>query len=149
MPRNALLAVLAFAVLLAALPASAATLGQPGCPDASLAAILNPAAETGAEALPSPMDQAKAKACIFICEEWYQTGMHRGTGADCTAAQSSLQNGVGSDAFANGPGLCSAGGAAFGYCGFVVHVTVACHWDFVLGTYVVDGYGGVKCKDYC
>ncbi len=149
MPRNALLAVLVFAVLLSALPASAATLGQSGCPDASLAAILDtPGA--GGEAILSPMADAKNKVCIYTCDPWgFYTGMHRGTGSSCTAAHNALVSAVGGEASSTGPGLCNNAGAAFGYCGFNLIVTVACHWDFVLGTYVEDGYGEIKCKDYC
>lgn len=149
MLRHASLAVLAFAILLTALPASAAVSEQPDSPEGSLSAVLGTAEETGGKELFSPQYDLQNKACIFICEPWYQTPMFRGTGADCTAAQNSLASQVAAYGAANGSSLCNAGGAAFGYCGYTVHVTVACHWDFVLGLYVKDGYGSIKCKDYC
>lgn len=146
-----LLAVLAFAVLFTALPASASAAGQPACPDGALAAILGTPEETGGEAPFSPQEEAQNKACIFICEGGWgvTTSMKRGTGADCTAASNSLTNQIGSEAVSIGPNGCSNAGAALGYCGWIRYVTVSCHWDFVLGTYVIDGYGDVKCKDYC
>ena len=145
MLRSLSLAVLAF-LMLSAVPVSAA---QPACPDGALAAIFDTPGETGEEAIFPTKDAPQNKVCIFICEEWYQTPMFRGTGADCTAAQNSLASQIAAYGAANGSSLCNAGGAAFGYCGYTVHVTVACHWDFVLGLYVKDGYGSIKCKDYC
>lgn len=145
MLRHASFAVLTFLVLLTALPAAAS---QPACPDGALSAILAPPEETGGEAPFSPLDGKQNKACIFVCDPWYQTPMYRGSGVDCTAAQNSLASQVSSYAAANGVSLCNAGGA-LGYCGYTVHVTVTCHWDFVLGAYSKDGYGDIKCKDYC
>jgi hypothetical protein len=147
MLRNVSFAVLAFLVLLTALPAALSAAG-PDCPDGSLAAILGAPEETGGEAQFSPLDGAQNKACIFVCDPWYQTPMYRGSGVDCTAAQNSLASQVSGYAAANGVSLCNAGGA-LGYCGYTVHVTVTCHWDFVLGAYSKDGYGDIKCKDYC
>ncbi len=148
MLRHASFAVLAFLILLTAFSASASATGQPACPDGSLAAIFSTPEETGGEASFSPQDEARNKACIFVCDPWYQTLMYRGTGADCTAAQNSLSSQVSGYAAANGVNLCRDGGA-LGYCGYTVHVTVTCHWDFVLGAYSKDGYGDIKCKDYC
>ena len=151
MLRHASFAVLAFTVLLTALPVSAFAAGQPACPDGALAAILDAPGETGEESIFPAQDDPRNKACIFICEAGWgiTTSMKRGTGVDCTAAGNSLSSQAGSEAASIGPSRCAAAGAALGYCGWVLHVTVSCHWDFVLGTYVIDGYGDIKCKDYC
>lgn len=151
MLRSLSLAVLAFLILSAAVPVSASAAGQPACPDGSLTAIFDTPGETGEEALFPAQDDPQEKVCIFICDDGWgvTTSMKRGTGADCTAANSNLTSQIGSEAVSIGPSGCSNAGAALGYCGWVRHVTVACHWDFVLGTYVVDGYGDIKCKDYC
>jgi hypothetical protein len=152
MLRSLSLAVLAFLILTAAVPAFAA---EPARPDGSLAAIFDAPGETGEEApfptQDNPQNDLRNKACIFICEAGWgvTTSMKRGTGSDCTAANSNLSSQIGSEAVSIGSSGCSNAGAALGYCGWVLHVTVSCHWDFVLGTYVADGYGDVKCKDYC
>ncbi|HKI01064.1 MAG TPA: hypothetical protein VKK31_03705 [Thermoanaerobaculia bacterium] len=148
MMRRLSLVVLAGFAILTLLPASATASGPADCADPSLAAILGTAEAAGGEAAFLP--DAQNKACIFICEPWgFTTAMHRGTGANCTDANNNLRSSVGGEASSTGPGLCNNAGAAFGYCGFNLVTTVSCHWDFVLGTYVADGYGNIKCKDYC
>lgn len=147
--RLAVLAVLALVLL----PVSVFAAGLPGCDNASmaLAAVMAPPNASPADEVPlSPQYDPQNKVCIYICDDWgFTTSMHRGTGSDCTQANNALASAVGSDASSIGPGLCNNAGAAFGYCGYILHVTVSCHWDFVLGTYVADGYGNIKCKDYC
>lgn len=151
MPRSISLAVLAFLVLSIAAPVSASAAGQPACPDGALATIFDKPGEAGEEAIFPTQDAPQNKTCIYICEAGWgvTTSMKRGTGADCTTASNNLRSQIGSEAVSIGPGGCNNAGAALGYCGWVLQVTVSCHWDFVLGTYVTDGYGDVKCKDYC
>jgi hypothetical protein len=150
MLRCSKLAVLA---VLALLPVSAFAAGLPGCDNASmaLAAVMAPLNASPAGGAPlSPQYDPQNKACIYVCDWWGDvTSMHRGTGASCTEAHNALASAVGGEASSIGPGLCDNAGAALGYCGFILVVTVSCHWDFVLGTYVEDGYGKIKCKDYC
>lgn len=150
MRRHLPVVVLAVFATLIAIPAFAAS-GPGDCAGSLLAAsTLNMADPAGAEALFSPEQDPQNKACIFICEPWgFSTSMKRGTGADCTASTNNLRSQVGGEASSTGPGLCTGAGAAFGYCGFNLITTVSCHWDFVLGTYVTDGYGDIKCKDWC
>ena len=150
MMRRLSLVVAGFAIL-ALLPAPATASGPFDCPTPSLAAsVLGAPAPAGGEALFSPEQDPQNKVCIYICEPWgFSTSMKRGTGSDCTASTGNLRSQVGGEASSTGPGLCNNAGATFGYCGFNLIVTVSCHWDFVLGTYVTDGYGDIKCKDYC
>jgi|GEM_PF-2825031 len=148
--RHLPLVVLVVFAALTSLPSTAAT--APGdCADRSLVAnIFGTADPSGAKALFPQEQNPQNKACIFICDSWgFSTSMKRGTGANCTASQNSLSSQAGSEASSIGPGLCNGAGAAFGYCGFNLITTVSCHWDFVLGTYVTDGYGDIKCKDWC
>jgi hypothetical protein len=150
MMRHISLVVLAGFAALALLPASASASGPFDCPDPAPAAFLGTPSPAGGEGLFSPGNDPQNKVCIYICEPWgFTTSMKRGTGSDCTASNSSLRSAVGAEASSIGPGLCNNAGATFGYCGFNLVVTVSCHWDFVLGTYVTDGYGDIKCKDYC
>jgi hypothetical protein len=148
--RRLSLAVLAVFATLTLVPAAASAASGPAdCANLSPAAnvLADPA---GVEALFSPEQDPQNKVCIFICESWgFSTSMKRGTGSDCTASTNNLRSQVGAEASSTGPGLCTGAGAAFGYCGFNLIITVSCHWDFVLGTYVTDGYGDIKCKDYC
>jgi hypothetical protein len=151
MMRHRSLVVLAGFAILALLPAAAFAAGPFDCPAPSPAASFlgAPAPAAGGEGLFSPQNDPQNKVCFYLCDAWYNTAMHRGTGSDCTASVNNLRSGVGGEAASTGPGLCNAGGAAFGYCGYNLVITVSCHWDFVLGTYVTDGYGDIKCKDYC
>jgi len=149
MMRRLSLVVAGFAIV-ALLPASAFASGPFDCPDPSLASVVGAPAPAGGEALFSPEHDPQNKVCIYICDSWgFSTSMKRGTGPDCTTSVNNLRSAVGAEASSTGPGLCTGAGAAFGYCGFNLVITVSCHWDFVLGTYVTDGYGDIKCKDYC
>jgi hypothetical protein len=149
MLRRSTLVVLTVLAALTFLSTSAFAAVQPDCSDPSVAAIFGPAEGAGGETLPSPVYDPQNKACIYVCSgSEFNTAMKRGTGPSCTDAHNALVTAVSSEASATGSGLCKGAGY-LGYCGYTLVVTVSCHWDFVLGTYVEDGYGNLKCKDYC
>ena len=143
--RLAVLALIPLSAFAAGLP------GQPGCDDASLAAVMAPPnASSGVGALFSPQYDPQNKVCIYICDWWGDvTATYWGMGSDCNASYNDLTNQIAAEAASTGPGLCDYAGAALGYCGFTTAVTGACHWDSSHGMYVTDGYGKIKCKDYC
>lgn len=146
-PAAALFAAVVFAAaVLACLPAAASDPLECAAPAAAVLADADPAAALD-DLLAA--DQPQENACIIICEPWFQTAMYWGIGADCNASRSHLTSQVGAEASSTGPGLCSNAGAAFGYCGWTLVITAACHWDPSHGAYVTDGYGNIKCKDYC
>jgi hypothetical protein len=146
MKRRLPLAALAAAVLLAALPAFASS-SPAEC--ATPATAVEPAGEADLDALFPDANEPEQKVCIFICEPWFQTSMYWGIGSDCTASRNNLSSQVSAEATSTGPGLCNGAGAAFGYCGWNLVITAACHWDWGHMAYVTDGYGNIKCKDYC
>lgn len=147
--RHLTLVVLFVSALLASMPAAAAGPADWAgrSPAASVSRATDPAGAEGLEALFSPGNEPQNKVCIYVCDVWDYTSMKRGKGPDCTAANNDLASQVGSEASSSSGSVCS--GSALGYCGFNLYVTVSCHWDFVIGQYVTDGYGGIKCKDWC
>lgn len=147
--RRSTLAVLTVLAALTFLSTSAFAAGPPDCSDPAVAAIFGPPEGAGGEILPSPANDPQNKICLYVCAgSEFNTAMKRGTGASCTDAHNALVNAVSTEAAATGSGLCKGAGY-IAYCGYILNVTVSCHWDFVLGTYVEDGYGNLKCKDYC
>ncbi|HXU45726.1 MAG TPA: hypothetical protein VN783_09375 [Thermoanaerobaculia bacterium] len=138
--------MLVVATALVALPLAAAQ--DPFCPGGTGRASI-----VGARDSPSFFDprllEPQEKVCIFICtESEFSTGMHWGMGANCTDSNNDLANQVGTEASSTGSGLCTGAGY-ISYCGFRLVVTTGCHWDYEHSMYVTDGYGNIKCKDYC